>query len=355
MEREEKRIERFLSVGASAIFHPGINWQRGQHLTTFFRGWHRPHHILLDRPRNVARQPALLQEQQDCTIRFVHEGNACAIVSKVIDCDKRKKNPYVRIFWPGKVKFVSFRMHERIRLQLDAVVLRSNGVETATDQSLDLSLGGCRIRSPKGADSNSTVTISAALPDGTILSGIEAAVREVQETGTGWVLGCQFEPNQQHVEIDVAFFVTSTLLRQRISNPDAAHGARVLILDDREKLRRALRKELEGAGFEVILATNVVDGIYRMRMAPPEAVFVCQSLAQMPGLELCRLVSSIEEHDTPPIYLYGGDGQDLEEAAAEAGAVSYFPPSADMVKTMVEFLANMLGRSLKPKPPRGSA
>ena len=351
MEREEKRIERFLSVGTSAFLHLGINWQRGPRLTTVFRGWHRPHHILMDRPQNIAGQPALLQEGQDCTVRFVHEGSACAIVSQVIDCDRRKKNPYLRICWPGKVEFVSFRTHERIRLQLDAVVLRADGVETATDQILDLSLGGCRILSPKGADSESKVTISTALPDGTILEGIEAAVREVQETGKGWALGCQFEPNQQHVEIDVAFFVTSTLLRQRISDPDAVNGARVLILDDREELRCALRKELEGVGFEVILATNVVDGIYRMHMAPPEAVFVCQSLAQMPGLELCRLVSSIEDFDTPPIYLYGGDGQDLQQAAAEAGVASYFPPSENMVKTMVEFLANMLGKSLEPEPP----
>ncbi|NJL71613.1 MAG: flagellar brake protein [Candidatus Competibacteraceae bacterium] len=52
---------------------------------------------MLDRPKTDAGSFSALQEGQECVIRFIHEGMACAYNAHVIDWDTRRHNPYLRI------------------------------------------------------------------------------------------------------------------------------------------------------------------------------------------------------------------------------------------------------------------
>ena len=343
MPEQEKDVERFLVVGNAIMFHTEPNRKDGPRHKTVVRGWRKGDHILLDRPKSPLGGHVPLTENQPCVMRFLVEGRACAFDSYVLNWEVSRQHPCMRIRWPKSVQFVNFRKFERLRVQIPSTVQWAEG--GATDEEiLDISIGGCRIQSTHGSSEGSLLQMTFTLPDGTHLEGLKSRVCSVRQEGERFLLGCRFEEGQEYDVNDVAFFVTSTLDRQRFVESEARAVQRILIMDDNEEIGSRLKRRFEQRGFETLLAGNVVDGMCRLRLLPPCAVMVSQTMKDLPGLTICRIIRNLPEFKTTLLYLYGGEDSELPESAREAGADSYFPPVITMAPDLVLAASQVLAQ-----------
>src|SRR5207248_3085994 len=81
----------------------------------------------------------------------------------------------------------------------------------------------------------------------------------------------------------------------------AMSGARILVVDDEVQLRRALRRSLEGHGYEV---REVGDGQSALATFPtfkPDVVLLDLMLPDMSGVAVCAELR--RDHETPIIVL----------------------------------------------------
>jgi len=349
MPEQEKDVERFLVVGNAIMFHTEPNRKDGPRHKTVVRGWRKGDHILLDRPKSPLGGHVPLTENQPCVMRFLIEGRACAFDSYVLNWEVSRQHPCMRIRWPKSVQFVNFRKFERLRVQFPCNVQWADG--GATDEEIhDISIGGCRIHASRGCPEGSTLGLTFALPDGARLEELKSQVCSVRQEGERYLLGCRFTEGQEYEVNDVAFFVTSTLDRQRFAESEERAVQRILIMDDNEEIGSRLKRRFEQRGFETLLAGNVVDGLCRLRLLPPCAVMVSQTLKDLPGLTICRIIRNLEEFKTTLLYLYGGEDRGLPDSAREIGVDGYFPPVITMAPDMVLAASQALAQR-QPKVP----
>jgi len=350
MPNEDKDIERFLSVGNNIMFHTEPNRKDGPRYKTIIRGWRKSDHILLDRPKTQTGAFVALSEGQSCVMRFLVEGRACAFDSYVLNWDTTRQHPYMRIRWPKSLQYVNFRRFERLKLQLPCSI-QWPGLDTATNEEIrDMSIGGCGIQASCGCPESSTLLVSFTLPDGSHLQDLKTQVCNVRQVGEHYQLGCRFEEGQEYVTNDIAFFVTSTLDRQRISSPEDRISdratERVLIMDDNEQIGARLKRGFEQRGFEALLAGNVVDGMCRLRMSLPVAVVVSETMKDLSGIDIIRIIRNVEDFATTLVYLYGGQDDQLEDRAGVVGAAGYFPPTMTMAPDIVLDVSQELAKRL---------
>ncbi len=118
---------------------------------------------------------------------------------------------------------------------------------------------------------------------------------------------------------------------------------RVLVVDDDASMRRAVRRQLEGEGWAVVVAENVPEAIAAMRDG--RELFDCVvSDVHMPGSTGFDLIESIRRHDDElPVLLMTGDPSlDGAVRAIDTGAVSYLAKPFDQ-----ETLATSVARAAR--------
>jgi DNA-binding response OmpR family regulator len=125
--------------------------------------------------------------------------------------------------------------------------------------------------------------------------------------------------------------------------------ARILVMDDDELLRGALRVALEAAGYEVMEAADGVAGLRLQREQGADLVLVDIFMPELDGLEVIRAVRA--EIPQPKIVAMSGGGHtgqiDVLSAAAAFGAsrtlVKPFQP-----RELLKAIRELLG---EPAPP----
>ncbi len=343
MAVESKDVEEFLSVGTSIMFHTDPVRKDGPRFKTNVRGWRKGNHILLDRPKAANGSFVALQEGQQCVVRYLCEGKACAFDSQVLGWDSRRQSPYLRIRWPQSLQYVTFRKFERIKIHLKCQIEWPTGEHSAACMC-DLSIGGCGLHSCHESHVDENIKLSFQLPDGVHVQEVQAKVRNVRALTQRNFLGVEFCENQEAVENEIAFFVTSLLERQRMAGELEAAAHRVLVIDSDPKISARLKQTFEFRKCEVVLATNVVDGMYRLRVAKPSAVIVHQELSDLVGLEVCRIIRECIDFKNTLVYLYGGEDENLEAKAIGVGATGYFPPLLTMAPDIAAGVSQALAK-----------
>lgn len=96
-------------------------------------------------------------------------------------------------------------------------------------------------------------------------------------------------------------------------------GVRLLVVDDDEKLARALKKGLEAEGFAVDLAFDGDEGLWHAREHDYDALVLDQMMPGMSGLELCSRLRD-EGRWAPVLVLTARDGERNEAIALDTGA-----------------------------------
>jgi two-component system, OmpR family, KDP operon response regulator KdpE len=96
---------------------------------------------------------------------------------------------------------------------------------------------------------------------------------------------------------------------------------RVLVIDDEEQIRRALRSVLEARHYEVDLAETAEQGIEATALRTPDIIVLDLTLPGMSGLDACRRLR--EWYHGPILILSVRDSDDDKIAALDLGADDY--------------------------------
>jgi twitching motility two-component system response regulator PilG len=90
---------------------------------------------------------------------------------------------------------------------------------------------------------------------------------------------------------------------------DSLKGAKVMVIDDSNTIRRSAEIFLVQAGCEVILAEDGFDALAKIADHRPEVVFVDIMMPRLDGYQTCALIKKNPRfRDTPVVMLSSKDG-----------------------------------------------
>jgi two-component system, OmpR family, KDP operon response regulator KdpE len=98
-------------------------------------------------------------------------------------------------------------------------------------------------------------------------------------------------------------------------------GPRILVIDDEPQLRRALRRMLEGNGYDVQEAADAAKGLTEVEAFKPDVILLDLMLPDMDGVEVCRRIR--ESRLTPIIILSVLGDEPSKVRALDEGADDY--------------------------------
>jgi CheY-like chemotaxis protein len=94
---------------------------------------------------------------------------------------------------------------------------------------------------------------------------------------------------------------------------------KIMVADDDAGVRKLLRYALEGAGFEVFLATNGLEASQHFRDVSPELLITDLAMPEQEGLETMRIFRS-EFPNRPAIVMSGAFAEPVLRSALYLGA-----------------------------------
>ena len=126
-------------------------------------------------------------------------------------------------------------------------------------------------------------------------------------------------------------------------------GERILVVDDDDQLRRALRINLNARGYQVATAADGRTALEIAGRTPPDLVIVDLGLPDLDGVDVVRGLRGWTT--TPVIVLSARDAQATKVAALDAGADDYVTKPFGMD----ELLARVRAALRRAAPEPGSA
>ncbi|MGO9883326.1 MAG: response regulator transcription factor [Solirubrobacteraceae bacterium] len=128
---------------------------------------------------------------------------------------------------------------------------------------------------------------------------------------------------------------------------------RVLVIEDDDAVRSAVRRALLLGGYEVLLAPNGQDGLLQAQTAVPDAIILDLGLPDIDGMEVCRRLRSAGDR-TPILMLTARDAVEDRVDGLEVGADDYLVKPYDVRELQARLKAIMRrhiegadGRSLR--------
>lgn len=104
---------------------------------------------------------------------------------------------------------------------------------------------------------------------------------------------------------------------------------RVLVIEDDDAVRSAIRRSLVLAGHEVAEAVDGEDGLSHLADDVPDVVILDVGLPKLDGIEVCRRLRSAGDR-TPVLMLTARDAVEDRVAGLEAGADDYLVKPYDV-------------------------
>ena len=98
-------------------------------------------------------------------------------------------------------------------------------------------------------------------------------------------------------------------------------GARILVADDEAQLRRAVRRSLEGHGYDVREAEDGEAALREVQSFKPDVLLLDLMLPDMTGVDVCRALRP--SYETPIIVLSVVGDDRAKAEALDAGADDY--------------------------------
>lgn len=321
-----KDITRFLRVGTRAFLDSDPSATESKRQESMLVGWRKDAYILFEMPL-AGEQSRPLRQNRLCVNRFMLDGRACAFESHILDWRVDKSYPIYRVSWPQEVRYVNLRRHERIKTDLLCEVNLNNRT-SVWGNLLDISMGGCRFYVPVAVRRDVKLTVSMTLPNGVEMSNLRAEVCHTYQEREGMGVGvqCDYSRLDDSVRRALEFFVRTTVERQ---GSQAQAMPRVLFIDSNPAKVASIEPFFRQRSMEVLVATELVEGIGWLQMAGPAAMFISAEQGEMSALDLCRLVKNTITFKKLPVVIYGGDDPLLKQRATSAGAMGYFPNLGD--------------------------
>jgi two-component system OmpR family response regulator len=125
---------------------------------------------------------------------------------------------------------------------------------------------------------------------------------------------------------------------------------RVLVVDDEERLAAAVARGLTAEGFDVEVCHDGLEGLWRARERPYDAIVLDILLPGLTGYEVCRRLRSSEVW-TPILMLTAKDGEYDEAEGLDTGADDFLSKPFSFV-VLVARLRALARRGSGPRPAR---
>lgn len=127
---------------------------------------------------------------------------------------------------------------------------------------------------------------------------------------------------------------------------EGGDGRRVLILDDSELTRDTLCDLLEGEGYQVAAAGDLVEFEKTLSAFRPEIILSDINMPDIQGDEVCRVLKTRFETDGVPIVLVSGIPPNELEVRAERAGADHWISKEEGPDRVVEVLGELLSEIL---------
>lgn len=99
---------------------------------------------------------------------------------------------------------------------------------------------------------------------------------------------------------------------------------KILVVDDELDMLMVIKLRLEASGYEVITATDGLDGLNAARRVKPDLIVLDIMLPKMNGYKVARFLKFDEEYKSIPIVMLTAlSGEDDRSTGIETGADAY--------------------------------
>jgi len=120
---------------------------------------------------------------------------------------------------------------------------------------------------------------------------------------------------------------------------------RILVVDDEPHIRRVLSSILASQGFDVITASDGMEGLELMGENDVDLVILDLMVPGANGLEILSKIRSNPDQADTPVIILTAKGQDTDRDAALAGGASDFLTKPFSPKKLIARIQEILGVS----------
>lgn len=107
-------------------------------------------------------------------------------------------------------------------------------------------------------------------------------------------------------------------------------GKKILVVDDELELQMGVMIRLKAAGFEVVTASDGLEGLGKARSETPDLILMDLMLPKMDGFEVSRALKSDAKYQHIPIIMLTARAQDIDKSMGrEAGVNAYITKPFD--------------------------
>jgi DNA-binding response OmpR family regulator len=105
---------------------------------------------------------------------------------------------------------------------------------------------------------------------------------------------------------------------------------KILVIDDEAVLQMGIVIRLKAAGFEVLTASDGLEGLEKARKEEPDLILLDLMLPKMDGYKVCRMLKFDEKYKNIPIIMLTAKAQDIDKSmGGEAGVNAYITKPFD--------------------------
>lgn len=165
----------------------------GKKAKSMVRGWRENEYILMDIPKFSFPFPVNTYLKEVWVVRFIRQGKVVGF--KVNGLESFPAYDLFLLEFPKDIEVHSLRKQLRANLSLP-VLLSSNSEEgiklPSRGMSMDISLGGMRLKVPDELDASRPYFISFYLPTGESFKDVECQALKMEGAAQGWVARMRF-------------------------------------------------------------------------------------------------------------------------------------------------------------------
>ena len=118
---------------------------------------------------------------------------------------------------------------------------------------------------------------------------------------------------------------------------DESHDGKILVIEDDPGVARFLRDALEIEGYQVVIATNGLQGLLSAQQEEPDLTILDVMLPGLDGFEVCHRLRADPRTSQLPILMVSAKGREIDRLNGEkVGADEYLVKPVDLVEMLAK-------------------